>query len=179
MPILTRQKSEQSQSITITRPPPTVWQHLKNCIKKCWLSFPTVSESLSLFFHPSLPPCRKHRVCDIHWTMPAFSCRPHRLGSRPKDQAAAGTAEGSATTRAEQESPWAPNSRELFHTIWMKSEQRTGMQGLVPPGITMHLYEVDLINNCSSNYSLFRNFANWVWISLLKWKINMSRMHEK
>lgn len=75
MPILTGQKSEQSRSITITTSTPTVWRHSKNCIKNSWLwsFFPLTFSEIYLFFLSFIsPPCRKHKVCHIHWTIPAF-----------------------------------------------------------------------------------------------------------
>lgn len=120
----TKKKSEQSQSITVTRPSPTVWQHLKNCTKKMLSVFffpPTASDSLffpllRLSRHardtkcvtstgPSLPfpPALTGWAAD-----PGATCRWHSRGLRHR------------AGRAAQNS-WA--TLDTFQAAWIKTEQ--------------------------------------------------------
>lgn len=127
MPILTRQKSEQSQSITITRPSPTVWQHLKNCIKKNaeYLFSPTASDSLSFLCSVS-PTMQKTQSVSHPLDHPCLFLQASQVGQQIQDRAAAGTAEGFATMQAERETPCDQNSRatlEPFQAAWIKSKQ--------------------------------------------------------
>lgn len=112
MRILTRKKSGQSQSITITRPP-NVWQHLKNCIKRNaeHLFSLTASDSLS-FFHSSVSPTMQKTQSVSHpLDHPCLFLQASQVGQQIQDRPAAGTAEGFATMQAEQETPCAQNSR--------------------------------------------------------------------
>lgn len=124
----------------------SIWRTVLKTADYLFFSPLTVSESLSFFlsffvFHPSLPPCRKHKACHIHWTIPCLLFQASQVGQQSQERpAAAGAAEGSATVQAEQATPWAQNTPQPLQTIWMESERSgTGTQGLVFSKFNMHL----------------------------------------
>lgn len=95
--------------------------------------FPPLPLILSLFsFAPSLPPCRRHKVCHIHWTIPAFSSRPHRLGSRSKTELPLAQPRASPPCRQSGRLP-APKIHEPH---WSRSKQRELSQNKAEEGRT-------------------------------------------